>query len=477
MSRAYKVLSLTAIATFLVSLDTSIVVVAQRRIEEDLGHPTLLTWVFSAYSIAYAAGLLTAGRFADVNGRKRSFLRGLFLFSLGSVLCGLAPSAGFLVAARVIQALGGAQLTPASLALVMPEFPAEKRTVAIGIWGAVGGLAAAAGPTFGGVLVDWLNWRALFFINVPFCIFTLIVGNKLLHESKDPNATKNVDMVGTALGFPGVALVTLSITQSSEWGWGDNRTLAALFGGIILLGLFVQRCRTVTNPLLDLSLFKLPFVVAANISGLFFSIGFLGMWLLNTQWIQAIWDYSPAKSGLATAPAPIMAAVFAAPMGRVAVKWGHARVLMVGAVLLSFGTFMLTITMGPEPAYLTHYLPWMIITGIGVGCSMSTLSSSASAFLPPSRFAMGSALNTTARQVGSALGAALAASLAAPAMVNFVIAKKTGVELTRDMLSSYYNAWRFMSAIYLLAGIIMIVLFRKPTDEQMAAANEVEFVD
>ena len=477
MSRAYKVLSLTAIATFLVSLDTSIVVVARRRIEEDLGHPTLLTWVFSAYSIAYAAGLLTAGRFADVNGRKRSFLRGLFIFSLGSVLCGLAPSAGFLVAARILQALGGAQLTPASLALVMPEFPAEKRTVAIGIWGAVGGLAAAAGPSAGGVLVDWLNWRALFFINVPFCIFTLIVGNKILHESKDPNATKNVDMVGTALGFPGVALVTLSITQSSEWGWGDNRTMAALFGGIILLGLFVQRCRTVANPLLDLSLFKLPFVVAANVSGLFFSIGFLGMWLLNTQWIQAIWDYSPAKSGLATAPGPIMAAVFAAPMGRVAVKWGHARVLMVGAVLLSFGTFMLTITMGPEPAYLTHYLPWMIITGIGVGCSMSTLSSSASAFLPPSRFAMGSALNTTARQVGSALGAALAASLAAPAMANFVKAKMTGVAVTEEMLTSYYNAWRFMAAVYLFAGIIMIVLFRKPTDEQMAAANEVEFVD
>ena len=477
MSRAYKVLSLTAIATFLVSLDTSIVVVARRRIEEDLGHPTLLTWVFSAYSIAYAAGLLTAGRFADVNGRKRSFLRGLFIFSLGSVLCGLAPSAGFLVAARILQALGGAQLTPASLALVMPEFPAEKRTVAIGIWGAVGGLAAAAGPSAGGVLVDWLNWRALFFINVPFCIFTLIVGNKILHESKDPNATKNVDMVGTALGFPGVALVTLAITQSSEWGWADNRTLGALIGGFVLLALFVQRCRTVSNPLLDLSLFKLPFVVAANISGLFFSIGFLGMWLLNTQWIQAIWQYSPARSGLATAPGPIMAAVLAAPMGRVAVRWGHARVLMVGSVLLSFGTFMLTITMGPEPAYLTHYLPWMLITGAGVGCSMSTLSSSASAFLPPSRFAMGSALNTTARQVGSALGAALAGSLAAPAMVNFMKAKMTGVALNKEMLSSYYNAWRFMAAIYLLAGIIMIVLFRKPTDEQMAAANEVEFVD
>ena len=479
MSRAYKVLSLTAIATFLVSLDTSIVVVARRTIEEDLGHnhATLLTWVFSGYNIAYAAGLLTAGRFADVNGRKRSFLRGLALFSLGSILCGLAPSAMFLVIARVIQALGGAQLTPASLALVLPEFPAEKRTVAIGIWGAVGGLAAAIGPSAGGVLVDWLNWRALFFINVPFCIFTLIVGGKVLHESKDPNATKNVDMIGTALGFPGVGLVTLAITQSEEWGYIDGRTIAAFALGLLLVALFVQRCRTVANPLLDLSLFKMPFVVAANISGVFFSIGFLGMWLLNTQWIQAIWQYSPARSGLATAPGPIMAAFVAAPMGRMAVRWGHARVLLFGACLLSFGTFMLNFTMTPEPGYLTDYLPWMLVTGFGVGCSISTLSSSANAFLPPARFAMGSALNTTARQIGSALGAALATSLAAPAMKNFMMAMQTNQPLTKDMLSSYYSAWKFMAAIYLFAGIVMIVLFRKPTAEQMAAANEVEFVD
>ncbi|MGA1363048.1 MAG: MFS transporter, partial [Ilumatobacteraceae bacterium] len=400
LSRAYRVLGLTAVATFLVSLDTSIVVVAKNSIQADLGHPTLLTWVFSAYSIAYAAGLLTAGRFADVNGRKRSFLRGLATFSIGSVLCGLAPSAPFLIAARVVQALGGAQLTPASLALVLPEFPVEKRTVAIGIWGAVGGLAAAAGPSAGGLLVDALSWRWMFFINVPFCIFTLVVGSRILHESKDPNATKNVDVVSTALGFPGVAFVTLAIVQSGDWGWADSRTMASLLGGLLLLALFVRRCGSVSDPLLDLSLFKLPFVVAANISGLFFSIGFLGMWLLNTQWLQAVWHYSPAQSGLAIAPAPIMAATFAAPMGRLAMKWGHARVLMLGSVLLSFGTVMLTITLEPTPHYVTDLLPWMIITGAGVGCSMSTLSAAASAFLPPAKFAMGSALNTTMRQVG-----------------------------------------------------------------------------
>jgi len=476
-SRAHKVLGLTAIATMLVSLDTSIVVVAERTIAEDLGNPNWMPWVFSGYSIAYAAGLLTAGRFADVNGRKRSFMRGLALFSIGSVLCGLAPTTHLLVLARLIQAIGGAQLTPASTALVLPEFPAEKRTVAIGVWGAVGGLAAAAGPSLGGILLDWLNWRWLFFINVPFCIFTLLIGRTLLHESKDPNATKDVDLIGTAFGFPGVALVTLAITQSTEWGYFDNRTIGSFLIGLALLALFVQRCRTVTNPLLDLKLFKLPFVVAANISGLFFSIGFLGMWLLNTQWIQVIWGYSPARSGLATAPGPIMAALFAAPMGRLAVRWGHAKVLMVGSVLMSVGTFMLTVTMTPTPDYVRDYLPLMIITGIGVGCSMSTLSSAANAFLPPAKFAMGSALNTTARQVGSALGAALAASLATPAIKNAIQALTTKQPITEAMVSSYDNAWYLMSGIYLFAGLIMLTLFRKPTDEQMAAANDVTFVD
>lgn len=479
LSRAYKVLGLTAVATFLVSLDTSIVVVAKNSIQADLGHPTLLTWVFSAYSIAYAAGLLTAGRFADVNGRKRSFLRGLAIFSIGSVLCGLAPSAPLLIVARIIQALGGAQLTPASLALVLPEFPVEKRTVAIGIWGAVGGLAAAAGPSAGGLLVDALSWRWMFFINVPFCIFTLVVGNRLLHESKDPNATKNVDLVGTALGFPGVALVTLAIVQSGDWGWVDTRTMGSLLVGLLLLALFVQRCSSVADPLLDLSLFKLPFVVAANISGLFFSIGFLGMWLLNTQWLQAVWGYSPAMSGLAIAPGPVSAALLAAPMGRMAMKWGHARVLMLGSVLLSFGTLMFSLQVQPTPNYVSDLLPWMIITGAGVGCSMSTLSAAASAFLPPARFAMGSALNTTMRQVGSALGAALAGSLviSASRILEEAARTKTAPVFTDAVFADFDRAWQVMAAIYLFAGLVMLALFRKPTEEQMVAAGQVSFVD
>ncbi|MFM7964041.1 MAG: MFS transporter, partial [Actinomycetota bacterium] len=196
-------LALTAAALFLVSLDLSIVVVAKRTIDEELGGGSLLTWVFSAYAIAYAAALLTAGRFADVFGRKRSFLRGVLWFSFGSLLCGFAPTAWFLVLARVVQAFGGAQLSPAALALVLPEFPVEKRTQAIAIWGASGGIAAALGPSIGGILVDTLGWRSLFFINIPITLLTVLIGRRLLRESKDPNAQRKVDYPSAALGFSG----------------------------------------------------------------------------------------------------------------------------------------------------------------------------------------------------------------------------------------------------------------------------------
>jgi len=478
MSRAYKVLALTAAATFLVSLDVSIVVVAKRTIEEDLGGGSILTWVFSAYAIAYAAGLLTAGRFADVFGRKKSFLRGLLLFSIGSLLCGLAPSAILLVAARIVQALGGALLTPASIALVLPEFPVEKRTQAIAIWGATGGLAAALGPSVGGLLVDSFGWRSLFFINIPITAFTIFLGRKILHESKDPNAQRKVDYRSAIYGFTGVALVVLGISQSEVWGWADRGTIGAIVVGLALVGLFVQRCSVVDNPLLDLKLFKLPFVVAANVAGVLFSAGFIGMWLLNTFWLQAVWGYSVAGSGLATMPGPSTAAFIAPFAGKYAQRFGHARVLLVGSILLGSGTLGLTLNLPVEPDYWGRYFPWMIMTGIGVGLSISTLSSSATVFLKPTQLAMGSALNTTGRQIGTALGAALSLAIAAPALARIEIWRATGAAIDGNAIDEIHTAWNMNAGIYFVAGIIMIIIFRAPTEAQMDDARaEVVFED
>lgn len=464
-------LGLTAIATFLVSLDISIVVVAKRTIDEDLGGGSLLTWVFSAYAIAYAAALLTAGRFADVFGRKRSFIRGVLWFSFGSLLCGVAPSAWFLVLARVIQAFGGAQLTPATLALVLPEFPVEKRTQAIAIWGSVGGLAAALGPSIGGILVDTLGWRSLFFINIPFTLLTVILGQRILRESKDPNAERKVDYPSAALGFSGVALVVLGISQSEVWGWRDDRTLGAIIVGIVLCALFAMRCHRATNPILDLKLFRLRFVVAANVAGVLFSMGFIGMWLLNTFWLQAVWGYSVALSGLATMPGPASAALMAPFAGRYADRFGHSRVLFAGSVLLACGTLGLTLTIPDTPAYVTHYLPWMFITGAGVGLSISTLSSSATAFLKPTQLAMGSALNNTFRQVGTALGAALSLAVAAPTLARVETARRSGTPLLDVSTAELHGAWLMNAGIYLAAGLAMIAIFKRPTESQMSDAR------
>jgi EmrB/QacA subfamily drug resistance transporter len=434
--------------------------------------------VFSAYAIAYAAGLLTAGRFADVFGRKKSFLRGLLLFSIGSLLCGLAPSAILLVAARIVQALGGALLTPASIALVLPEFPVEKRTQAIAIWGATGGLAAALGPSVGGLLVDSFGWRSLFFINIPITAFTIFLGRKILHESKDPNAQRKVDYRSAIYGFTGVALVVLGISQSEVWGWADRGTIGAIVVGLALVGLFVQRCSVVDNPLLDLKLFKLPFVVAANVAGVLFSAGFIGMWLLNTFWLQAVWGYSVAGSGLATMPGPSTAAFIAPFAGKYAQRFGHARVLLVGSILLGSGTLGLTLNLTVEPDYWGRYFPWMIMTGIGVGLSISTLSSSATVFLKPTQLAMGSALNTTGRQIGTALGAALSLAIAAPALARIEIWRATGAAIDGNAIDEIHTAWNMNAGIYFVAGIIMIIIFRAPTEAQMDDARaEVVFED
>jgi EmrB/QacA subfamily drug resistance transporter len=459
-SRGAKVLALTSIGVMLVSLDISIVNVAFGSfVAEWPENRRTLTWIFSAYNIAYAAGLLTAGRLADAFGRKRAFLSGLMIFMLGSILCAVSPTAIFMVIARVIQAVGGAILTPASLALVLPEFAVEKRSAAIGIWGAVGGISAASGPMIGGFLVDTFGWHSVFLVNVPFCLLAFVIGLKLLRESRDETAPRTVDYFGALLVVLGVGLITLMIVQSDEWGWVSNRSLIIFAISFLLLGAFIWRCNQVAHPVLDLRLFRLPFVTAAAIGGFAFSMGFFSMIFVNTQWLQVVWGYSPSLSGIAGSPGPLAAAFVAAPAGKLANRIGHGKVVAVGALIMSLGIGWMNFFITPEIHYWDFYFPTMVVTGIGVGLCISTISSSATAFLPQPRFAMGSALNNTSRQIGAALGIALVSSL-------LVAATKTD-----DPTSGFHSAWTLMTGVILLSGLAMLTLFRRPTTDQLAQAT------
>ena len=458
-SRGAKVLALTAIGVMLVSLDISIVNVAFGSfVAEWPESRRALTWIFSAYNIAYAAGLLTAGRLADAFGRKRAFLTGLMIFMLGSILCAISPAAVFMVIARIIQAVGGAILTPASLALVLPEFAVEKRSAAIGVWGAVGGISAASGPTIGGFLVDNFGWHSVFLVNVPFCLLAFAIGLKLLRESRDETAPRTVDYFGALLVVLGVGLLTLMIVQSDEWGWVSNRSLTIFAISLLFIGGFVWRCNKVAHPVLDLRLFRLPFVTAAAISGFVFTMGFFSMIFVNTQWLQVVWGYSPSLSGLAGSPGPLAAAIVAAPAGKLANRIGHGKVVATGALIMSIGIAWMNLFISTEIHYWDFYFPTMVVTGVGVGLCISTFSSSATAFLPQPKFAMGSALNNTARQIGAALGVALVSSM-------LVAAAKTDTPT-----NGFHAAWTLMSGVILLSGIAMLTLFRRPTAEQLAQA-------
>lgn len=447
LTRGWKVLFVASIAVFLVSLDVTIVNIALPNIVADFhSDPTSLSWVLSGYNIAFAACLLTSGRIADRFGRRRIFFIGILTFTASSALCGLAPGTGFLIAARLLQALGGALILPASLALVLPEFPIERRSAAIGVWGAVGGLSAAAGPILGSLLIDSIGWRGLFFVNAPVCLIAFLFGRKLLVESRDPNSTGLPDIAGALLATSAVALIVLGIVEGHKWSWTSGRTIGVFALGVVLLGAFIVRCARVADPVLDLHLFEKRFFSVANTSAMLFSAGFFGMFYVNVRFLTEVWHYSVSGSGLAFAPGPFISALVAAPAGRLADRYGHRVVVVPGALLFAAGIAMIVFFVPNQPDYWRTYFPAFLVVGVGVGLTISTIGAASNAFLPPTRFAMGGAFNATLRQIGSAFGVAIVVAI-------------VGERITPDGAD---RAFTFVGIAALLSGLLMWALYKPP---------------
>ena len=462
MRRASRVLALVCTGTFLTALDVTIVNVAYRTMRGEFTDSRLLPWVISGYNIAFAAGLLTAGRMADSFGRKRAFLLGVSVFGLASVMCGFANVVWFLVVARVLQATGAALIVPSGMALVLPEFPVDRRSAAIGVTAAVGGLGAATGPVLGGLLVDSFGWPWIFWAEVPVCAFIVVTGRRLLRESTTPvvaNRRVLPDFVGAAFAVLAVGLLTLALVESGVWGWTSGRMIGCLVAAIVFGVGFVRRTRIVAVPVLDLGLFRLRFVTGANVAGILYAAGFYAFNFTMIQWIRDVWNYSPSRAGLAVLAAPIASMTVSPIGGRLAQRFGHVRVAVPGLGLFGATTLAMATFLHVRPNYWTVFFPCMIAAGVSIGLSISVLSSAANAFLPVERFAMGSALYATGRQVGGALGiavvTAIAASVDAPA-------------------SGFRWAWRYIAVTMIGAAVAMVVLFRRPSEAELAAASAVE---
>lgn len=405
----WVVLAVTSLAVFAVFLDTTILFVAFPSIRADFStvSASSLSWVLNAYTIVFAALLIPAGRLADRIGRRRTFLGAVVLFTLASMLCGIAPTPALLVLARILQAVGAAALVPASLALVLQTFPREKVPVAVAIWGAIAAVAGAAGPTLGALVVEQFGWRWAFFINLPVGIFSLVMGRRVLPEWREPNPGRLPDPWGVVLLASGLALAAYGIVQTEEWGWLDPRFAVAMALAAALVAVFVWRCSTVSNPLLDLTLFEAPAFRWANAGLLVFSIGFNAMFLGNVLFLTQVWQYTVLRAGMAIAVGPMIVAATAPFFGRLAGRIGQRRLLIPGGLMWAAGGVALLARADLTPDYVGVYLPAVCLTGLGVALCLPQLSSAAVQGLPPAQFGAGSAVTQAVRNLGATLGVAL----------------------------------------------------------------------
>src|SRR5215471_11521973 len=412
--RAWAALAVVAAASFVATLDAMVLYVAFGSIRRDFPDVSAaaLSWILSGYTIVIAAGMVGAGRWADRLGRRRVFLGGMGLFTVASAICAVAPRVGVLVAARVLQGFGAAALTPASLALILRAFPKSRVPQAIALWGAAGALAAALGPTIGGLFVEAWGWRSVFVVNVPIGIAVALLGPRLLDESREPDGSRLPDAVGTVVVTIALVLLALAIVQSGAWGWSSTPTFGALLGAVVLLGAFIRRCATVPNPVLALHLFSERGFRWANLGQLLYGTGFTIMFFGNVQFLCEVWGYSPVWTGLAMAPGPLVVFLLAPRLRRLAGRIGQHPILMPGGVIYAAAAVFLLSRVVSAPGYLEVWLPFTLVSGVGVSMVLPLLTSAAVEGLPSDRFATGSAVNAALRNLGQTLGVAIFVALA-----------------------------------------------------------------
>jgi EmrB/QacA subfamily drug resistance transporter len=443
------VLAIVCAGVVLASLDLFIVNVALPQMARDFGlrggAVADLSWVLNAYAIVYAALLVLFGRVAERFPRERGFLLGLAVFVAASAACAAATGVVMLVAFRVLQAAGAALLTPTSLGLVLATSAPERRTGAVRAWTAVGGLAAAAGPVVGGLLVA-ASWRWVFLVNVPIGLAALAVGWRRL-PGVPGHPVPAPDAAGALLLTGGVGAVVLGLVKGASWGWGDPRTVLALAAGAAALAAFALHLLRHRNPLIDRSLFRLKPFTGASAVALFFSAAFGAMLLSRVLWMQDVWHWSALRTGLAIAPGPLMVPLFSFGVaGRLSARLGPGPVIAAGSAIFAAGAAWWALAMGLEPDYVGDMLGGMVLTGIGVGLTLPTLMATGAASLPPHSFATGSAVVNMLRQIGLAIGVAvLIAILGTPGS-------------PAQVLSVYERASWVIAALALAGGVIGLAL-------------------
>jgi EmrB/QacA subfamily drug resistance transporter len=442
--------------------------VALPSIQVDLGFSEEnLQWVISAYALVFGGFLLLGGRAADLLGRRRVFFAGLIVFSVGSLLAGLAWSEVSLIGARSVQGLGAAIISPAALSILMTTFSeGRERNVALGVWGAVGGFGAAAGVLLGGVFTDALSWEWIFFINIPVGAAALALTPFLLAESRDARV-RSFDALGAVLVTSGLSTAVFGITQANDYGWSSAKTIAIFAAAVALLGAFVLAEARTQEPLMPFSIFRIKTVSGANVAGFILGTALFSMFLMLTLYMQQVLGYSAMKTGVAYLAVALTSIVGATLASQLVIKLGVKPVLVFGMSLLTIGLLYFTqVSVGGS--YLGDLLPGFLLIAIGMSFSFVAISIAALAGIEAKDAGLASGLINTSQQIGGALGIAI---LSAVAVAHTNTAEASGDAPAAALTTGFHAAFWVGTAVAAVGVLASVVLVRR---EELEQAPQVE---
>ena len=471
--RRWWALALLCGAFFMVILDAAIVTVALPSIEEDLGFSAQgLQWVVSAYALTFAGLLLLGGRAADLLGRRRVFMVGLVLFTVASLLCGLAWSDTALIGARAFQGIGAAIMTPSALSIITTTFEeGSERNKALGIWGALGGIGATTAWLIGGPIVDGLGWEWIFFINIPVGLAALALSPVLLRESRATLTRRSYDPAGALTITGALVLLVYAVVEAPNAGWGDPQTILLLAGSAALLAAFALVESRHRAPLVPLRIFRRRTLVGANAVMLVFGTLPYGLGFILTLYAQQVLGYSAIKFGLTSLVFPAMAAVGSILGQSIVLRVGFRPVATAGMALMGGGALLLS-QVSAGGSYFGDIFFGLLVFGPGVGLAFVTASIAALAGVPEQESGIASGLSNTAFQIGAALGVAIVTTVAVTRTDDY-LAATTGANPLVALTEGFQSAFL---AVAILAGIgatLALLLLGRPrraTQEQLEVA-------
>ncbi|MEU8610422.1 DHA2 family efflux MFS transporter permease subunit [Actinoplanes sp. NPDC048791] len=403
------VLAAVGIPIFMVTLDNLVVTTALPVIRADLGASvTDLQWFVNAYTLPFAAFLLTAAAIGDRIGRRRMFLAGIVLFTLASAAAALSTESWMLTASRAVQGLGGAAVAPLSLTLLAQAVPDRLRSAAVGIWGGISGLGVAVGPVVGGAVVEGLDWSWIFWLNVPVGVVAVLLAATVLPESR--GGAVRLDPLGLLLSAAGMLLLVWGVVDGPDHGWSSARVLSMLTGGAVLLTAFVVWQRRNSAPMLPLSLFRSRGFSLVNIVTLTFSAGTFGAVFLLAQFFQVVQGLSPLDAGIRTLPWTMAPMVVAPLAGIFADRLGVRNLIVAGQALLAAGILWIALATTTEVSYGDLVIAF-VLSGVGMGLTFAPISTMALASVTARERGVASGANNTIRELGVAVGIAVLASI------------------------------------------------------------------